>query len=48
MKPIQLFILMNVIYYFSLAEFKATTFTTPLATQIHMNNYYPAYGKSAG
>lgn len=42
-KPIQLFILMNVIYYFSLTQFKATTFTTPLATQIHMNNYYPAY-----
>jgi hypothetical protein len=42
-KPIQLFILMNLVYYFSLTQFEATTFTTPLATQIHMNNYYPGY-----
>jgi hypothetical protein len=42
-KPIQLFILMNFVYYFSLTQFEATTFTTPLATQIHMNNYYPGY-----
>ena len=42
-KPIQLFILMNVVYYFSLTQFEATTFTTPLATQLHMNNYYPGF-----
>jgi len=42
-KPIQLFILMNLVYYFSLTQFEATTFTTPLATQMHMNNYYPGY-----
>ena len=42
-KPVQLFILMNVAYYFSLTLFSATTFTTPLATQLHENNYYPAY-----
>jgi hypothetical protein len=32
-----------VVYYFSLSFFYATTFTTPLATQLHMNNYYPKY-----
>lgn len=43
MKPLQLFIFLNVVYYFSLTLFTATTFTTPLATQLHMNNYYPGY-----
>jgi hypothetical protein len=43
MKPLQLFVFLNVVYYFSLAVFQATTFTTPLATQLHMNDYYPAY-----
>lgn len=43
MKPLQLFIFLNVVYYFSLTIFSATTFTTPLATQLHMNNYYPTY-----
>ncbi len=41
--PLQLFIFLNVIYYFSLTLFVATTFTTPLATQLHMNDYYPAH-----
>ena len=43
MKPLQLFIFLNVVYYFSLTLFTATTFTTPLATRLHMNNYYPVY-----
>jgi hypothetical protein len=43
MKPLQLFIFANVVYYLSLTLFTATTFTTPLATQLHMNDYYPAY-----
>lgn len=43
MKPLQLFVFLNVVYYFSLTLFSATTFTTPLTTQLHMNNYYPAY-----
>jgi len=43
MKPLQLFVFLNVVYYFSLSLFQATTFTTPLATQLHMNDYYPAY-----
>jgi hypothetical protein len=44
-KPLQLFVFLNVIYYFSLTLFAATTFTTPLATQLHMNDYYPAHAK---
>lgn len=43
MKPLQLFVLLNVVYYFSLTLVEATTFTTPLATQLPMNNYYPAH-----
>ena len=43
MTPLQLFVFLNVIYYFSLTLFYATTFTTPLATQLHMNDYYPRY-----
>lgn len=42
-KPLQLFVFLNVVYYFSLTLFVATTFTTPLATQLHMNNYYSAH-----
>src|ERR1700687_1849870 len=44
-KPLQLFVFLNVIYYFSLTLFVATTFTTPLATQLHMNNYCPTHAK---
>jgi hypothetical protein len=46
MKPLQLFVFLNVLYYFSITLFFATTFTTPLATQLHMNNYYPAYASA--
>jgi len=46
MKPLQLFVFLNVIYYFSLTLFHATTFTTPLATQLHMNNYYAKYASA--
>jgi Protein of unknown function (DUF3667) len=42
-RPLQLFVFLNVIYYFSLSLFVATTFTTPLATQLHMNDYYAAH-----
>jgi len=41
-----LFIVLNILYYFSLTLFLATTFTTPLATQLHMNNYYPGYASA--
>jgi len=46
MKPLQLFVFLNVVYYFSLTLYQATTFTTPLGTQLHMNNYYPAYAST--
>ena len=46
MKPLQLFLLLNVFYYFSLTLFPASTFTTPLFTQLHMNNYYATYANS--
>ena len=45
-KPLQLFVFLNVVYYFSITLFFATTFTTPLATQLHMNNYYPRYANA--
>jgi hypothetical protein len=44
-KPLQLFVLLNVIYYFSLTVFTATTFTTPLSTQLNINDYYPAHAR---
>jgi hypothetical protein len=43
MKPIQLFVFLNIVYYFSLSWFTATTFTTRLDTQLHKNDYYPGY-----
>ena len=46
MKPLQLFVFLNVLYYFSITLFYATTFTTPLATQLRMNNYYPEYANA--
>ena len=46
MKPLQLFVFLNVLYYFSITLFYATTFTTPLATQLRMNNYYPGYANA--
>jgi hypothetical protein len=45
-KPLQLFVSLNVVYYFSISLFFATTFTTPLSTQLHMNNYYPGYANA--
>jgi hypothetical protein len=39
-------VFLNVVYYFSITLFSATTFTTPLATQLHMNNYYPRYANA--
>ena len=42
-KPLSLFISVNVVYYLSVALFNANTFTTPLDVQLHMNDYYPVY-----
>jgi hypothetical protein len=46
LKPLQLFVFLNVVYYFSITMFFATTFTTPLDTQLHVNNYYPGYANA--
>ena len=43
MKPLQLFLAINIVYYFSIGVFYANTFSTPLSIQLHMNDYYPAY-----
>ena len=42
-RPFSLFLSINVVYYFSIALFGANTFTTPLAVQLHQNDYYAAY-----
>jgi len=42
-RPLSLFISINVVYYFSIALFGGITFTTPLDIQLHMNDYYPGY-----
>lgn len=39
-KPLALFVSINVFYYLSIALFGANTFTTPLAIQLHQNDYY--------
>ncbi len=44
-KPLSLFIAINVVYYFSIALAGVNTFSTPLATQLHQNDYYPALAK---
>lgn len=41
--PVKLFIFVNVLYYISITLFYANTFTTPLRTQLHENNYYPGF-----
>ena len=45
MKPLQLFIFINIIYYFSITLFQFDTFTTRLSVQLHGNDYYPAYAQ---
>ncbi len=42
-KPLSLFLSINIVYYFSIALFGANTFTTPLAIQLHQNDYYPDF-----
>ena len=41
--PLRLFLLFSVLYYFSNSIFPYNAFTTPLATQLHLNDYYPAF-----
>ncbi len=42
-KPISLFVSLNVVYYFFIALFGVHTFSTPLAVQLHGNDYYPGF-----
>ena len=39
--PLRLFLILSVVYYLSNSIFPYNAFTTPLAVQLHMNNYYP-------
>ena len=41
--PLRLFLLLSVIYYLSNSVFPYNAFTTPLAVQLHLNDYYPSY-----
>ena len=45
-KPLSLFLSLNVVYYFSIACFGGNTLTTPLEIQLRMNDYYPAYANA--
>ena len=44
--PLRLFLLLSVVYFLSNSLFPYNAFTTPLATQLQMNNYYPGYAWS--
>ena len=39
--PLRLFLILSVVYYLSNSILPYNAFTTPLAVQLHMNNYYP-------
>ena len=41
--PLRLFVLLSVVYFFSNSMFPYNAFTTPLATQLHMNDFYPRF-----
>ena len=41
--PLRLFVLLSVVYFFSNSMFPYNAFTTPLATQLHMNDFYPHF-----
>jgi Protein of unknown function (DUF3667) len=43
MAPLRLFLLLSVVYFLSNSVFPYNAFTTPLAIQLQMNNYYPGY-----
>ncbi|HKC15844.1 MAG TPA: DUF3667 domain-containing protein [Steroidobacteraceae bacterium] len=44
--PLRLFLLFSVLYYFSNSIFPYNAFTTPLATQLHQNDYYHSFAAS--
>jgi len=41
--PLRLFLLLSVVYYLSNSIFPYNAFTTPLAVQLRMNDYYPSF-----
>lgn len=41
--PLRLFVLLSVVYFFSNSMFPYNAFTTPLETQLHMNDFYPGF-----
>ena len=41
--PLRLFIVLSIVYYLSNSIFPYNAFTTPLAVQLNMNDYYPSY-----
>ena len=41
--PLRLFVVLSIVYYLSNSIFPYNAFTTPLASQLNMNNYYPSY-----
>lgn len=44
--PLRLFLLLSIVYFLSNSIISYNAFTTPLAIQLQMNNYYPAYAWS--
>ena len=46
LKPFPLFVALSVVYFLSATLFTISTFTTPLALQLRMNDYYPAYAQA--
>jgi hypothetical protein len=44
--PLRLFLLLSIVYFLSNSIFPYNAFTTPLAVQLQMNNYYPGYAWS--
>lgn len=47
MTPLRLFLLLSVIYYLSNSIFPYNAFTTPLAVQLGMNDYYPGFAAAS-
>lgn len=45
-KPFSLFLSLNVLCYFSISTFGTNAFTTPLALQLHKNDYYGSFARS--
>jgi hypothetical protein len=46
LKPFPLFVALSVVYFISATLFTISTFSTPLAVQLRMNDYYPGYAQA--